>query len=152
MGNFLDKLNAKIQAFMANRNGADRISILALFIAVVTLIINMAVPNVIFSMVSYAALFYSIYRMFSKNRTAREEEESKFDEFIERIKPGDNKKKKDSGFTTRKSSKTSTGGPVASGKITIKCEECGQSLSVPRGRGKLKVTCPKCGHQQIVES
>lgn len=32
------------------------------------------------------------------------------------------------------------------------CEECGQRLTVPKGKGKLKVTCPKCGHVTMRES
>lgn len=28
----------------------------------------------------------------------------------------------------------------------FKCKNCGQILSVPRGKGKLRITCPRCGN------
>lgn len=36
--------------------------------------------------------------------------------------------------------------------IFFMCEECGQRLTVPKGKGTLKITCPKCGHQIIKKS
>ena len=27
----------------------------------------------------------------------------------------------------------------------VKCKNCGQMLSVPRGKGRIRVTCPRCG-------
>lgn len=152
MGNFFNNLNSKLQAFMAGRNGADRLSRWSLGAAFITLIINIFVPNIICSVLSYVFLFYSIYRMFSSNLPAREEEEARFDAFLERIKPGGNKNR-DTGFTTRKGTTSkSSQNTSEKEKTTFICEDCGQSLSVPKGRGKLKITCPKCNHQQIVES
>lgn len=151
MGNFFNNLNAKLQQFMVGRNGADRLARWALWVAVIALIINMWFPNIICSVISYALLFYSMYRVFSKNVAAREEEEQKFDELLERLKPG-SKKRRDTGFTTRNNASKKQSKKSASTKTTFVCEECGQSLSVPKGRGKLKVTCPKCNHQQIIES
>ncbi len=150
MRNFFNKVNEKIQTFMVGRNGADRLSRWSLGAAIVMLIINLFVPNIVCSMLSYIFLFYCIYRIFSGNVAAREAEEEKFDDFLARFKPGGKKKKRDTGFTTRKASTKSAS--ASSGKATFKCEECGQSLSVPKGRGKLRVTCPKCHHQQIIKS
>lgn len=147
MGNFFNNLNSKLETFMVGRNGADRLSRWALGAAIVALMINLFVPNIFCSILSYALLFYSIYRIFSTNVAAREQEDARFSEFLERLKPG-SKKKRDSGFTTRKNANTG----ADSSKTTFLCEECGQSLSVPKGRGKLKITCPKCHHQQIIES
>lgn len=148
VGNFFNNLNSKLQTFMVGRNGSDRLSRWALGVAIVFLIINMFMPNVICSVLSYIFLFYSIFRIFSGNVPAREEEEAKFDAFLERIKPG-GRKAKNSNFTTRQNTNSK---PTESDKTTFECEECGQSLSVPKGRGTLKITCPKCHHQQIVKS
>lgn len=150
-GGSMGNLNDKLQSFMIGRNGADRLSRWSLGAACIALIINMWFPNIFCSVISYALLFYSMYRVFSKNVAAREEEEQKFDDFLDRLKPG-SKKRRDSGFTTRGNAPKNTTKSNTSTKTTIVCEECGQSLSVPKGRGKLKVTCPKCNHQQIIES
>ena len=34
----------------------------------------------------------------------------------------------------------------------LKCPQCGQSLSVPKGKGTLKITCPKCRNQFTTKS
>ncbi len=41
---------------------------------------------------------------------------------------------------------------IESNTLTFTCSQCGQSLSVPKGKGMLKVTCPKCGNQTIKKS
>ena len=148
MNNFFKNINSKVQEFMKDRNGADRLAIWTFGASMIFMIINLFMPNIICSILGYALFFYCIYRMFSKKNAYREEEENRFNDFLDRFKPG-SKKKKDSGFTTRKSSNSKT---YDSTKTTFVCEECGQSLSVPKGRGKLKITCPKCNHQQIVKS
>lgn len=41
---------------------------------------------------------------------------------------------------------------IESDTLTFTCSQCGQSLSVPKGKGMLKITCPKCGNQTIKKS
>lgn len=139
MGSFFNNLNDKMGSFMVGRNGTDRLGRWALTVAVIFMVINLLVPNIICSVISYALLFYCIYRMFSRNVSARQAEEEKFDAFLSRFKRG-------SGSASQKTSKPQrTSDPM---KVVFTCDKCGQSLSVPKGRGTLKVTCPKCGHQQ----
>lgn len=173
MGNFFGNLGAKLQQFMIGRNGPDKLSRWALGGAIVVTLVGMFVPNVVLTMVSYALLFYSIYRMFSTNVSARRQEDEKFAGFLAKLKGG-----RGAG-TNRGSGAGGTGGPNgtnaggqrpggtgASGvsgagrtapsqskaKVRFTCDNCGQSLSVPKGRGKLKVTCPTCHHQQTIDS
>ena len=159
MGNFNDKM----QNFMAGRNGTDRLGRWTLGAAVVLMAVNLFVPNVICSMLSYALLFYCIYRMFSRNVAARQQEDQKFDEFLGRFtRKGSGPSDPGSGAQGPKASGTKSAGqsqPSSAAskaadkpKVTFACEKCGQSLSVPKGRGTLKVTCPKCNHQQKVKS
>lgn len=155
MGNFFGNLNDKIQSFMAGRNGADRLARWALGASVLILFVNMFVPNVVCTMLSYALLFYCVYRMFSSNVAARRQENQKFEEFLGRFSRRGGADA--SGSTTRdvtaQGAKTAGRTKTADAqKTTFVCEKCGQSLSVPKGRGTLRVTCPKCNHQQKVKS
>ena len=152
MGNFFYKLNERLSEFMSGRNGSDKLARWCLGAAIVLTLVNMIFPNVVCFMLSYALLFYCIYRMFSRNVSARQEENAKFEGFLDRFK----------GNRSKGGSSTSTGqkGSASSDKTRAKssttvyftCDECGQSLSVPKGKGTLKVTCPKCKHQTTIKS
>lgn len=82
MGNFFGNLNDKVQNFMVGRNGPDRLARWVLGASVVMLFVNMFVPNVVCTMLSYALLFYCVYRMFSTNVAARRQENERFEEFL----------------------------------------------------------------------
>ncbi len=167
MGNFFNNLGAKMQSFMVGRNGSDKLARWALGAAVIAAVINMFFGNVILYMLCYALLFYSVYRMFSRNVTARQAENHKFEQLLDgfgskrrgRNSGPQGSADKSSGTGAQAKSKTAAQGaekprPHANddSKIKFACEQCGQSLSVPKGRGKLKVTCPKCHHQQTIDS
>ncbi len=153
MGNFFGNLNDKVQNFLVGRNGPDRLARWVLGASVVMLFVNMFVPNVVCTMLSYALLFYCVYRMFSTNVAARRQENERFEEFL-----GKFSRKGGSGPSQRPGQDASPAKRPAAPrkadgqKTTFACERCGQSLSVPKGRGTLKVTCPKCNHQQKVKS
>lgn len=164
MNNFFNNLNDKLQTFMMGRNGSDKLGMFALGGAVVLMLINVFIPNILCSMVSYALLFYAIYRTFSSNVAAREAENDKFEAFLGRFTGGSkdaksSKSAKDDrsgsaeqgGSTSRTSASKATDKDGAE-RVQFTCEQCGQSLSVPKGKGTLKVTCPKCHHQTKVES
>lgn len=167
----MGKFNDRMQNFMVGRNGPDTLVRWLLGLAVVLLLINIIIPNVICSMLSYALLFYCIYRMFSSNVPARQSENERFEGFLDRFRKGRGGSS-NSGGTGNSSKTVQKGGGQYSGrnqygaasngearkpsqasdKMAFLCEKCGQSLSVPKGRGTLKVTCPKCHHQQKVKS
>lgn len=160
MGNFFANLNEKMQNFMAGRNGADKLARWTLGASIIVLLVNMFLPNVVLSMLSYALLFYCVYRMFSSNVAARRQENEKFEQFLGRFSRGRSGSSGGQGASGKPYGGAGSGGAGASGasassdrqKLTFACEKCGQSLSVPKGRGTLKVTCPKCNHQQKVKS
>lgn len=131
---FFNNLNDKMMNFMVGRNGTDRLARWCLGGAVVLTIINMIIPNIVLMLLSYALLIYCIFRVFSRNVAARQAEEAKFDSLFSRSKNAKTK------FENRKTT------------VYFNCEECGQSLSVPKGKGKLKITCPKCKHQTTIKS
>lgn len=151
--NFFQRMNAQIQQFMSNRNGADTLAVWALGGALVFMVINLFIPNAICSMLSFALMLYAVYRMFSSKVAYRREENERFEGFISRFGA---KGRSGSG---RSSNSGSTGSPSSKQSeqskpdtIVFACERCGQKLTVPKGRGKLKVTCPKCNKQQMIDS
>lgn len=155
MGNFFAKLNEKMRNFMAGRNGADKLAMWILGASVVVMLINMFVPNIVCSMLSYALLFYCVYRLFSSNVAARQQENAKFEQFLGKFSRGRSGSSNGGQGASQGASGPSSAGAKPSTdnqKLTFTCEKCGQSLSVPKGRGTLKVTCPKCNHQQKVKS
>lgn len=156
---FFNDLNGKLQSFIIGRNGSDRLGRWSIGAAIVVLVINMVVPNAILMALSYALLFYSIYRMFSRNVSARSAENMRFEELLDKLpfRKGKNGNGQ-STSTGQSANKTQAGWSQSSAKSTdrskirIVCDQCGQPLSIPKGKGTLKVTCPKCNHQMKVKS
>ncbi len=82
--------------------------------------------------------------MFSTNTVARAQENEKFESLFNRNK--DAGKGQNSGSVNKPMKKdTAT-------TVYFTCDNCGQSLCVPKGKGTLKITCPKCKHQTTIRS
>lgn len=162
MGNFFNSMNDKLNQLMIGRNGSDKLARWSLGIAVALTIINMFLPNIICSVASYALLAYCLFRMFSRNIDAREEENEKFENLFSRFRGKTSRNRSNSTGTSNASgsagasntSKTHASSARKNTATTLyfTCDACGQSLSVPKGKGTLKVTCPKCKHQTTIKS
>lgn len=156
MGNF----NNKLRDFMIGRNGPDKLANWSLGAAVVITLIGMFIPSIVLTLISYALLIYCFFRIFSTNTAARQRENAKFEDFLAKFIPSARSGRSGSGRQGSQDPSRKAGGKGPSSKkqtpsknkVTFTCDECGQSLSVPKGRGKLKVTCPKCHHQQTIDS
>ncbi len=144
MGNFFNNLNNKLATFMIGRNGSDKLGRWCLGAAIVLACINIIIPNIACSVLSYALLAYCIYRMFSTNTVARAQENEKFESLLSRNKDAGKGQNSDSVNKPMKKDTATT--------VYFTCDNCGQSLSVPKGKGTLKVTCPKCKHQTTIKS
>lgn len=148
---------------MVGRNGSDKLAFACITVAVVVVIINMFLSNIFLTFVVWALLIYYMFRCFSTNVAARQAENEKFESFISRLRGG-----RGSGTGGARGRSTSSGrsGSQSQGRaasagrakkpaadtITFQCDQCGQKLSVPKGKGTLKITCPKCHHQQKINS
>lgn len=144
MGNFFNNLGDKLSTFMIGRNGSDKLGRWSLGIAIALSCVNIFLPNIVCSMLSYALLAYCIFRMFSTNIAARQQENEKFESLFNR-----------NGSASRNQGSTNTGKPMKKDTdktLYFTCDNCGQSLSVPKGKGTLKITCPKCKHQTTIRS
>lgn len=129
---FLDKLKASFRSFMAGRHGADEFS-LALLIAGLAISIISGLLRISFlSIISTALYIYAIYRMLSRDRNRRYNENQKYlsiwnsatgsiRQFFVRVK----------NFRKYK---------------YFKCPKCHARLRLPRKVGEVTVTCGKCHH------
>lgn len=119
-----------LQRFMYGRYGTDQLHIFLIVAYLVLLVLSMLPGLGLLEIVSLALLVWSLFRMLSRNYTARRAENAKF---------------------------LKLAGPVIRWyrlRRTIrqdkehryfKCPNCGQQLRVPRGKGTIRVTCRGCG-------
>lgn len=126
-----DKIKWYVQKFMVGRNGRDELQVAVLygafiFYAVVS-IFTKSVPYVAF-VITWVAVFYSLFRFCSKDVHRRREENQKFLREIEFFKLR---------ISMRKTHKI------------YRCKGCGRKIRVPRGKGKIEITCPLCNRKFI---
>lgn len=134
-GLVLNKWKDKFQQFMQGRNGVDDLGMFLIIASVALLLISWPISSLPLSLISYACLIYSYFRVFSRNLNARMEENRKFLAEREHLR-----------------FKIQTWKLHRSMRKTYKyftCKKCGQSLRVPRGKGKIEITCPKCGEKTV---
>lgn len=124
--------------FMIGRYGQDELGKFILSLTLILLVINLFVKTSALSAVALMLIFYSYYRIFSRDTSARYAENKKFLDTIEplRRKFFTSKNK----YENRKVYKY------------IKCPSCKLEMKVPKGKGKIKVTCKSCGNKFIIKS
>lgn len=124
----MNKLRWKLQNFMSGRNGMDELARMCLIVSCVVCCVGAVTQVSIFTTLSWALLFYVIYRMFSRNLRDRQEENYRYTHWVKMTKFK---------FQQRKEYKI------------FKCKSCGRNIRVPRKKGKIEVTCPLCGNKTI---
>lgn len=124
---FLAKLSASFQRFMAGRYGTDRLNMVILCAGLVACLVSafFRVPqvNLLLTAVSYALMIWAIFRSLSRNTYKRYQENRKFLQFFDRLKDREHR--------------------------YYDCPKCRQIVRVPRGKGKISITCPKCREKFI---
>lgn len=135
-------MRERFQRFMTGRYGVDELSKLVSGAALICLVIAMfagALPVLgIFYWLGLGLIFYSWYRMFSRNVSKRYGENQKFLNWRYRMTAKRDAAKKR--FAQR-------------GEYRFfRCPGCKQRVRVPRGRGKICITCPKCHREFIRKS
>lgn len=138
MRNFLERMGWKLVQFMQGRNGMDTLAQYALGAGLILTVLDFFFASAILSVLGFAALAYALYRCYSKNIAARALENARFESWVRgpKAKLAQGRARMEKRSTTK----------------YFKCSQCGQRLSVPKGKGKLRVTCPKCGHGDTVDS
>ncbi len=120
----------KLVQFMAGRNGTDELGTCALLLALVLVIINIFVNNIVLSIIALALMAYEYWRMMSRNLEARENENGVFCEFLGPLRPWIHNPA--AAFAEARAYKH------------LKCPNCSQRVRVPRGKGKIRIKCPQC--------
>ena len=134
IGGWLRQLGAKLSAgfrqFMTGRYGTDKLNTYILGMGVILCLLTMLVPWAIFdlalSVLSYALLFWALFRTFSRNTYKRYQENRRFLLFLDRLKDREHR--------------------------YFNCPQCRQPVRVPKGKGKIAITCPKCREKFIRKS
>ena len=90
------------------------------------------------SLIGMVFLLYFMFRCFSRNIAARTRENARYIALT--AKPRAAWARFNTRWDQRKTTKF------------LKCPQCGQSLSMPKGKGTLKITCPKCRNQFTTKS
>ena len=118
----MNRIKQWLRHFMTGRYGTDKLNMYILGIGVIISIVAIFIPSPLITMIlailSYALMFWAIFRTFSRNTYKRYQENRKFLMLLDRIKD-----RKHRYFT---------------------CPRCRQPVRVPRGKGKIAIICPKC--------
>lgn len=137
----MNRLKEKFRRFMYGRYGADEFSkalmIAMIVCAVLTWFTNGLLETVLNYMV-WGLLFYSYFRMFSKNHGKRWAENQKYLSLKNSILGRVNREK-----NYAKQRKTHR---------IYSCPGCSQKIRVPKGKGKIEISCPKCRTKFIKRS
>jgi len=124
------KLSYSLRRFMEGRYGNDKLNsaILgaALVLVILALFISNALVNLILHGISYALMFWSIFRTLSRNTYKRYQENRAFLKFVDRLRDRNHR--------------------------YYDCPKCRQTVRVPRGKGKIAITCPRCREKFVRKS
>lgn len=126
----MNRIRQKMQQFMYGRNGADDLSRVCLWTSLILMIISLFTNNIVY-LIGIVVLFYSIFRMYSRNIGARRAENEKFLYFCSQT--GSWFRNMRSRMADRKTHRI------------FRCPNCRQKIRVPKGKGNIMIRCPKCG-------
>lgn len=124
---FSTRMGQGLRGFMAGRYGTDKLNMAILGTGVVLCLVSMLFQmpwiNLLLTLLSYALLFWALFRTLSRNTYKRYRENRRFLLFFDKLKDREHR--------------------------YYDCPRCHQSVRVPRGKGKIAITCPKC-HEKFV--
>ncbi len=132
----------KLQNFMMGRYGMDQLNIFLTITALMLTVLAMVTGLSFLSTIGTVILVFSIFRSYSKNISARYQENLKFMPYWRKISGCFFKIKhwfqqKQQQWKDRKT------------HCYFTCPNCHQTLRVPKGKGKIKISCPKCKTELI---
>lgn len=131
-------MKEKFMRFMYGRYGVDTLGKWLVGIALAAMVLANITESGILSMISWIAIIYAYFRMFSRNTYKRASENQTFLNKTYKIR---------NWFATQKNM-------MAQRKThhIYKCPTCKQKIRVPRGKGRIEIRCPKCSTTFIKKS
>ena len=123
-------LRNRLAQMFYGRNGPDSFARFALIFSLALAFLNLFIHSLSLYVLGILALGYAFFRMFSKNRTRRAEENAVYVRWREKTRQ----------FFTRQLNRIR----YHSTKAYRRCPHCGAHLCLPRKKGKHTVKCPSC--------
>ena len=126
----MGRFRQKVMQFMQGRYGADQFSRFLIYLSLILLVITLFCRNNFIYYIAVIVLFYSYFRMLSRNISRRYAENQKYLSLRYKVVGRFN------WIRLRiKDSKTHR---------IFKCPSCSQKIRVPKGKGRISIKCPKC--------
>ena len=134
-------MRQRFERFMQGRYGTDsfvRFTLIASLVLIVLsgILVRVPVLGSVMNAAGILGIVYTYFRMFSRNISARYEENRKFLEKTQGLRRRLNREK--NLMNERKVNHIYT------------CPGCRAKLRAPKGKGKIEITCPKC-HTKFVK-
>ena len=126
-------MKERFYRFMQGRYGQDAFSRFLLGITGLCLLFNVLLHNRFLGVLAWALLIYTYYRIFSKNHSARYEENQRYLQGTAKARYWADQQKKL--WQERRYHHIYT------------CPKCRQKIRIPRGKGRIMARCPKCQHE-----
>lgn len=106
-----------------NCYGVDQLNLVILVVDMILSLVALLVGSTILSLLVYIPMGIVLFRMLSKNKYKRYQENRRFLQMVDRLKDRDN--------------------------CYYRCPKCHQTVRVPRNKGKISIKCPRCGEKFI---
>ena len=123
----------KIYRFIQGRYGTDDFYKFLFWVALIGIVINWFFKSQLLSFAVTLILVYAMYRVLSKNHSARYAENQRYLQATAKIRYWFDQQKKL--MEERKYHHIYT------------CPKCRQKIRIPKGKGKIMIRCPKCHHE-----
>ena len=123
----------KIYRFMQGRYGTDDFYKFLFWVALIGIVINWFFKSQLLSFAVTLILVYAMYRVLSKNHSARYAENQRYLQVTAKIRYWFDQQKKL--MEERKYHHIYT------------CPKCRQKIRIPKGKGKIMIRCLKCHHE-----
>ena len=123
----------KIYRVMQGRYGTDDFYKFLFWVALIGIVINWFFKSQLLSFAVTLILVYAMYRVLSKNHSARYAENQRYLQATAKIRYWFDQQKKL--MEERKYHHIYT------------CPKCRQKIRIPKGKGKIMIRCPKCHHE-----